>query len=101
MATCTVNGTIQDASGAAVTSATVYARLVAPTVLGTTLVTPFEISAATDTLGAFALTVQQSLTVIFTVQYPVAGTEPMRTFNYTGTIPAATSAQFTSVITIE
>lgn len=101
MANCLVSGTILDPAGSAVTSATVFARLVAPTVLGTTLVTPFEISAATDASGNFSITVQQSLTVIFTVKYPNSGSEMLRTYNYTGTIPAAATASFTSVITIE
>lgn len=101
MAICLVSGTILDPSGAAVTSATVYARLVAPTVLGSTLVTPFEVSAATNASGNFSITVQQSLTVIFTVKYPDSASDPVRTYNYTGTIPGAATATFTSIITVE
>lgn len=101
MATCAISGTMQDSGGSAATSVTVIARIPAPQLLGTTLVTPFEISTVTDSSGNFTLTVQQSLSVIFTVQYPIVGTEPLRIFNYTGNIPATTTASFSSVIVIE
>jgi hypothetical protein len=101
MAICLVSGTILDPAGSAVTSATVYARVLQPTVLGTALITPYEVSASTDTSGNFSITVQQSLTVVFTVQCPVAGSEPMRSYTYTGTIPGTATATFSSIITIE
>lgn len=82
-------------------SVSVYARVLQPVFVGSTLVAPQEISTFTDASGNFVLTVQQSVSVVFTVQYPIVGTEPMRTFNYTGTIPADATADFSSVVVVE
>lgn len=101
MATCAISGTILDAQGAAVTSVTVSARVPSPVVSGTNVIVPFEVSAMTNASGNFVLTVQQSISVIFTVQFPTVGTEPLRTFNYTGNIPGTATATFTSVIVVE
>ncbi len=101
MATCAVSGTILDPSGTAITSVTVYARVTQPTLSGVSLITPLQISTATDASGNFTLTVQQSISVVFTVQYPAIGTEPKRLFSYTGNIPATATASFSSVIVVE
>lgn len=101
MATCAVSGTLLQPDGTAATSVSVFARVPTSVVSGTSVIAPFVISAVTDVSGNFVLTVQQSMSVIFTVQYPIIGTEPMRTFNYTGNIPATATAAFTSVIVIE
>lgn len=101
MATCAVSGTILDPSGTAISSATVYARITQPTISGASVISPYTLSTVTDTSGNFTLTIQQSISVIFSVQYPIVGTEPMRTFTYTGNIPATTTASFTSVIVTE
>lgn len=101
MATCAVSGTILQPSGAVATSVTVLARVPNPVVVGTSLIEPNIISVVTDASGNFVLTVQQSISVVFTLQYPIVGTEPMRTFNYTGNIPATATAAFTSCIVIE
>lgn len=101
MATCAVSGNIIQPDGAAATSVTVVARVLQPVVSGTSVIAPFEIDTMTDSSGNFVLTVQQSISVVFSVQYPVIGTEPMRIFNYTGNIPATATASFTSVIVVE
>lgn len=101
MATCAVSGNFLDPSGAALQSVTVYARVDEPVVSGTSMVMPLAISTYTDASGNFTLTVQQSISVMFTVQYPPTGTEPQRIFTYTGNIPATATASFTSVVVIE
>lgn len=101
MATCAVSGNLIQPSGEVATSVSVIARVPVPVVSGTSVIAPFEIEAFSDASGNFVLTVQQSISVIFTVTYPIIGTEPMRTFNYTGNIPATTTADFTSCIVIE
>jgi hypothetical protein len=101
MATCAVSGNILDPSGTAMTSLAVSARINQGTLSGTSLIMPLAISTTTNSSGNWTLTVQQSLSVIFTVQYPPVGTEPMRVENYTANIPAATSAQFSSIIVVE
>ena len=101
MATCAVSGTILDPSGAALTSLVVSARVNQSTLSGTSLIAPAQIATATDSSGNWTLTVQQSLSVLFTVQYPPVGTEPQRIESFTANIPAATSADFSSIIVIE
>jgi hypothetical protein len=101
MATCLINGNITDPAGTAISSVTISARINQPVALTTSVIVPSEISVQTDSSGNFSLTVQQSLSVIFTVQYPPVGTEPQLVYSYTGNIPAATSAQFSSVIVVE
>lgn len=101
MATCAVSGSLVTPAGDAATSVTVYARVSQPCVVGSSMVSPLMVSATTDASGNFTLTLQQSISVIFTVQYPVIGTEPLRQFYYTGNIPATSTASFTSVIVQE
>lgn len=101
MATCAVSGTIIDPSGTAVLSAMVLARVVQSTISGTSLVTPVQISTETDSSGNWTLTIQQSISVIFTVSYPPLVTEATRFENFTANIPAAATAQFTSIVVVE
>lgn len=101
MATCAVSGNIVDPAGAVVASVSVIARVPQPVVYGNSLIAPFETSAAVDASGNFVITVQQSISVIFTVQYPIVGTESMRVFNYTGNIPATTTASFVNCLVVE
>lgn len=101
MASCTITGTLLDPSGLPVLGATVFARVPVPVVSGTSVITPVMVSAISDANGLFSLAVQQSISVIFTVQYPIIGTEPMRSVSYTGNIPPDVSASFTNVIVIE
>lgn len=101
MATCAVSGTILDPAGDALVSVEVSARINQSTLSGTSLIVPAQIATATDSSGNWTLTVQQSLSVLFTVEYPPVGTEPMRVESFTANIPAAASAQFSSIIVIE
>ncbi len=101
MATCAVSGNITDPSGGAMTSVTVSARIPQPVIAGNTLLTPAEVEVMTDASGNFTLTLQQSISVIFTVQYPPIGTEPQLTYSYTGTVPATTTASCNNIITVE
>lgn len=101
MATCAVTGNIIDVSGTAIASVTVLARVAQPEISGTSLVTPLQLSVQTDSSGNFTMTLQQSISVIFTIMYPSIGTDPKRIFNYTGNVPATTTADFTSVVVTE
>ncbi len=101
MATCAVSGSVLDIDGTPAMSVTVFARIPAPQVSGTSVLVPFEISSVADASGNFVMTIQQSISVIFTVQYPIVGTEALRIFNYAGTIPATTTASFSSIIVVE
>jgi len=101
MPTCAVSGRILDAAGAAIASLEVSARVVSPQIVGTSLVVPALVMAETNASGNFVLTVEQAVSVIFTVCYPPVGTEPKRSLNYSGTIPATSTADFTSVVVNE
>lgn len=101
MATCAVSGTVLDPSGTAQLSAIVSARVVQSTLSGTSLVTPVQLSTETNSSGNWTLTIQQSISVIFTVSYPPLATEATRYESFTANIPAATSAQFSSIVVIE
>lgn len=101
MATCAVSGNCIDPSGTAISSVSIIARVNQPVFSSTELVTPLQVSVQTDTSGNFTLTLQQSISVIFTVMYPSIGTDPQRIFNYTGNIPATTTADFSSVVVSE
>lgn len=101
MATCAVNGNILDPSGTALVSLEVSARINQGTLSGTTLIAPAQIVTTTNSSGNWTLTMQQSISVLFTVQYPPVGLEPMRVESFTANIPAAASAQFSSIVVIE
>lgn len=101
MATCAVSGNLIDPSGAAVSSATVFARVNQPIISSSSVVTPVIVSAISDASGNFVLTLQQSISVIFTIQYPITGAEPVLRCSYTGNIPATTTASFVNVVVVE
>ena len=101
MATCAVSGKFIKPDGSAATSVSVEARVLNPTVSGTDVVIPQIIDVETNASGEWTLTVQQSVSVVFVVTYPVVGSEPTRQVTYTGNIPAAATASFTDVIVTE
>lgn len=101
MATCSVIGQIVDEAGVAIENASVRARTLRETVVGNAFVSPTEVAATTDASGNFTLTVQQSLSVLFVVDFPMGTGEPRRSLSYSGTIPATASASFTSIIIVE
>jgi hypothetical protein len=101
MATCAVSGNIISPAGAVVVSTTVEARVNQGTFSSTSLVMPLVIGTTTDSSGNWVLTVQQSLTVMFTVSYPPTDTDPVRKQVFTATIPATTTASFSSIVASE
>ncbi len=101
MADCLVLGTIIDEAGAAVENATIRARTLRETIIGNNFIAPVEVVATTDSSGNFTLTVQQSLSVLFVINYPTGIGEPRRSLNYSADVPAQASVQFTSIIVVE
>lgn len=103
MPTCLVSGNLLAPSGSAASSVTVVARVLSPVVNTTqsTVVVPSEVSSAIDASGNFSMTLEQGISVVFSIMYPITGTEPMRSVTYTATVPAQASAQFTNIITQE
>ena len=101
MASCLVIGNIVNEAGDAVESASVRARTLRETIIGNQFVAPVEVAATTDASGNFSLTIQQSLSVLFVVEYPTGVGEPRRVLSYSAAIPAQTSVQFNSIIVVE
>jgi len=101
MATCAVSGNILDPSGTAAASLEVSARVNQSSLSGTSLIVPAQLTTTTNSSGNWTLTIQQSLSVIFTVEYPPLGTEPMRVESFTANIPATTTASFSNLIVVE
>jgi hypothetical protein len=101
MPTCLVSGSVRELDSTAGLSVTVYATINQPVVLGSSLYMPTQLSVQANSSGNFSMTLEQSLSVLFTVQFPILGTEVLRQFKYVGNIPATTTANFTSIIVIE
>lgn len=101
MATCTVTGTIKDLLNVAIQGAYVRARTIYPFVDSATAYVPQEVSVSTNVSGIFTMTLQQSLSVIFVVEFPASATDSRRSIAYSADIPATTSANFTSIILVE
>ncbi len=102
MPTCNVIGNLINPDGSVATSVEISARVVQPFISSAgSVVIPQEISTTTNTSGNFSIAVEQSVSVVFTINYPIASNEVLKKVTYTANIPAATSAQFESIIITE
>jgi len=98
MATCTVSGSILDISEDAVEDVIVRAKILNPVELGTlSLMSPAIVKTTTDSSGDWSLVISQGLKVeiIFIIPNGDTGTELV---SYSITIPAASTAEFNSLI---
>jgi len=103
MASCTVTGTLKDLSNAAVSGATITARVMLPVVLADniTIIPPKDVSVNTDTSGNFTMTLEQTVPVLFVINYPPTSTDARRSAAYSALIPATATASFAAVIILE
>lgn len=101
MATCAISGNLLNAAGEALVSADVYARVSNPVVSGSSIVTPERISTTTNSSGDFTLTLQQSISVLVTVQYPITDSDSKKLLEFVANVPAAATATFSSIIVTE
>lgn len=102
MATCAVSGTLKDTTEAAITSVSVCVRPAsALSFNATTLIMPKEQEVTTDSSGNFTLTLSQSWTYLCCVSYPPNATDSAKRIHYTLSVPAATTANFNSIVLVD
>lgn len=99
MAVCTVSGTILDAGGSAVTTATVRANIVTPAFVSTNLYVPKEVTTTTDASGNWSLALVQTLQYIVSLEFPPNSTDSNLNRKYSVTAPASLTANFSSLAT--
>lgn len=99
MATCTVSGVVKDVSETAVQSASVRAKIVTPFFSTTIHIVPKEISTTTDTSGAWSLSLNQGSQCIVTIEYPPNTTDSKLRYSYSITVPATSTANFSTLAT--
>jgi hypothetical protein len=102
MPSCVVTGTLKDLGNIAVVGANITARVLVPVVLSdNTIVPPKETAVATDASGNFTMTLEQTVPVLFVINYPPTSTDARRSAAYSALIPATASANFAAVIILE
>lgn len=97
MATCTVSGTLKDLSDTAISGAIIRAYVEQSVFSGTTQVAPSEISTTSDAAGAWSLVIIQTLTCQVVIEYPPNTTDSRRRLTYSITVPASTTANFSTL----
>lgn len=105
MATCTVSGTLKDITETGIIGATVRAFSTGPFTSGTNYITNGTVSTTTDSSGNWSLVLTQTaglspvrnITIEFI--YNDGGSGTVRE-SYPVTIPATSTATFTSLITL-
>lgn len=103
MPSCVVTGTLKDLSNLPVVNASVSAKVLAPVVLANnvTVIPPKETTVATDGSGNFTLTLEQTVAVLFLINYPPTASDASRSAAYSALIPATSTANFAAVIILE
>lgn len=99
MATCIVSGTVQDITSTAVATATVRARVITPFFSTTIQIVPKEVSTTTDSSGNWSLTLIRSSQCIIEIEYPPNTTDSALRYSYAITVPAAATANFSTLVT--
>lgn len=100
MATCVVSGTVVDPSETGISGAVVKANVVTPNFNGgTSLIASKEISTTTAASGTWSLTLSQGLSVIVAIEFPPNSTNSNVRSTYSFTVPATTTASFSTLAT--
>ena len=105
MATCVVSGTLVDISETAISGATVRAYTLSPFVSGTNFVTNSLVSTTTASDGTWSLTLARTAnltparTVTIEFEY-TNGTTGLVKEQYAVSVPNASTAAFTTLITL-
>lgn len=99
MATCVVSGVIKDPSETAISSVTVSALPVSPYFSTTIQIVPKIVSTTTDVTGAWSLTLVRGGQFTVTIMYPPNTVDSARRATYTITVPAAATADFSTLAT--
>ena len=98
MPTCAVVGKLLGPNGSPLDNAEIRVRPTFSQFVGNNLIAPHEVSVTIDATGNFTLTLEQSLTYICTVNYPPNDTDGFKSVYFALSIPAITTADFSSVI---
>lgn len=98
MATCSISGNIVDSTGTGISGATIELRVITPQFdAANNLVVPYVSTVTTNASGVFTLTADQGISAIVTIDYPPNGTDSIRRYSYSVTIPSTSSATFASL----
>lgn len=97
MSTCTVSGTIKDITETAVSGAVIKANIITPFFSSTTFIVPKEVSTTSATDGTWSLALVQSSQCFVEIDYPPNGTDSKRVARYSITVPASSSANFSTL----
>jgi hypothetical protein len=99
MATCAISGTLKDLSETAISGATVRANIISSIFSGTTQLVPKEITTTTASDGTWTLNLSQSVSAQVTIEYPPNSTDSAKPIKYSITVPATTTANFSTLAT--
>jgi len=99
MATCTVSGTIKDASETAISGAVVKASIITPIFSGTAHIVPKEVSTTSASDGTWSLALLQGVNALVAIEYPPNSTDSKKRLTYAVTVPASSSANFSTIAT--
>lgn len=99
MSLCVVSGTIKDGSETGVSGVVVQARPLNPYLSGSTLIVPKLLETTSDSNGLWQLSLNQGGQFILTVMYPPNVVDSARRYNYSIIIPAASTANFSDLVT--
>jgi hypothetical protein len=101
MATCAVTGQLIGTDGVGIANATIRVRPVGGQFFGNAMLVPHAQSVTVDASGNFTLTLQQSLQVICSIQYPPNDTDAYKEITMALSVPATTTADFSSIVVTE
>jgi len=103
MASCVVTGVLKDLGNLPVAGADITAKVLLPVVLSDniTIIPPKETEVSTDASGNFTMTLEQTVPVLFMINYPPTATDARRSVAYSALIPATATANFAAVIILE
>ena len=99
MATCTITGSVLDASETAISGATIRARIVTPVFSSTNLVVPKEVTTTSAADGSWSLSLSRNCSAIVTIEYPPNSTDSARKLNYYISVPNSASSAFSTLAT--
>jgi hypothetical protein len=94
MATCLVSGIVLDPSGTAVNSAPVSFNVQTPTIS----TDPVQASTTTDSNGQWSLSLQQSISGVFTIEVAPSITSKRVLYSFSANIPSSSTATFSSTL---
>lgn len=99
MATCAVSGVVKDITETAIEGAVIKANIVTPYFTTTIQIVPKEVSTTSSASGAWTLNLNRGASVLITIEYPPNSTDSRLRKTFAATIPAAATADFSTIAT--